>query len=155
MCTVLLPPGDNPITVSKYITSHHIIYHIISYHIISHHISYHIISYHISYHIISHHIISYHIISYHISYHITSYHISYHIISYHIIKKKTNALTSLLSDPSCHKLRLKSCFNPQTGCVCVWGGVELCPCGQHSCVHSSCYGIQMNEYVELVVDYIN
>jgi len=31
MCTVLLPPGDNPIAVNKYIIS----YHIISYHIIS------------------------------------------------------------------------------------------------------------------------
>jgi len=44
MCTVLLPPGDNPIAVNKYIVSYHIIsYHIILYHIIS----YHIISYHI------------------------------------------------------------------------------------------------------------
>ena len=46
MCTVLLPPGDNPIVVNKYIISYHIIYHI-------YHIIYHIISYHISYHIIS------------------------------------------------------------------------------------------------------
>jgi membrane-associated HD superfamily phosphohydrolase len=38
MCTALLPPGDNPIAVNKYIisyiTSHHISYHV-SYHIIS------------------------------------------------------------------------------------------------------------------------
>ena len=45
MCTVLLPPGVNPIAV-KYIISYHISYHIISYHIISYHIiSYHIILY--------------------------------------------------------------------------------------------------------------
>jgi len=49
MCTVLLPPGANPIAVKN-----------ISYHIISY-----IISYHIIYHIISHHITSHHIISYH------------------------------------------------------------------------------------------
>jgi len=87
MCTVVLPPGVNPIAV-KYIMSCIISYHIISYHIISYHI--------ISYHIISYHIISYHIISYHISYHIISYHIisyhiyiiSYHIVSYHIISIK-------------------------------------------------------------------
>ena len=41
MCTVLLPPGDNPIAVNKYVISYYIIYHIIP------HISYHIIS---SYH---------------------------------------------------------------------------------------------------------
>lgn len=35
------------------------------------------------------------------------------------------------------------------------GEVKLCPCGQRSCVHSSCYGIQMNEYGELVVEYIS
>jgi len=85
MCTVLLPPGVNPIVVkyiSYYIVSYS--YHI-SYHI--HYISYHIyIIYHISYHI---HYISY-IISYtlYIIYHIIYiiYHISYHIhyISYHI-----------------------------------------------------------------------
>ena len=41
ICTVLLPPGVNPIAVDKY----HIIssYHIISYHIISYHIIYRII----------------------------------------------------------------------------------------------------------------
>ena len=68
MCTVLMPPGGNPIAVKYiiYIVSYRITY-IISYHIIS-------------YHIISYHIISYHIISYHI--------ISYHIISYHIISSK-------------------------------------------------------------------
>jgi len=45
MCTVLIPPGDNPIALNKYIISYHITsYHIISYHIIS----YHIISYHIT-----------------------------------------------------------------------------------------------------------
>ena len=49
MCTVLLPPGGNPIAV-KYI------------------ISYHIVSYHIIYHIVSYHILSYHIISYHINF---------------------------------------------------------------------------------------
>ena len=94
VCKCVLPPGDNPTVVIKYI-SYIISYHIISYHIISYHIiSYHIISYHIiSYHIISYHIISYLIISYHIIYriisYIVSYHISYHIISciisYHII----------------------------------------------------------------------
>ena len=31
MCTALLPPGDDPITVNKYIISYYIIYHIISY----------------------------------------------------------------------------------------------------------------------------
>jgi len=46
MCTVLLPPGVNPIAV-KYI-SHHIIYHIIYY--ISHHIVHHIILYITPYH---------------------------------------------------------------------------------------------------------
>jgi hypothetical protein len=52
-CVCLLPPGDNPITVNKYIISYHIIsYHIISYHIISYHIIYYII-YHIIYYIIS------------------------------------------------------------------------------------------------------
>ena len=41
MCTVLLPPGVDPIAVT-YIISYHIIsYHIISYHIISYTISYH------------------------------------------------------------------------------------------------------------------
>jgi hypothetical protein len=29
MCTVLLPPGDNPTAVNKYIVSYHISYHII------------------------------------------------------------------------------------------------------------------------------
>jgi hypothetical protein len=53
VCKCVLPPGDNPIAVNKYIISY-IIYIIISYHI-----SYHIISYHISYH------------TYHISYHIS------------------------------------------------------------------------------------
>ena len=80
MCTVLLPPGVNPIPVNKYIirdVSYHIIYHIISYHISYHSISYIITSYHIS-----HHMISYHIIYYIIC--ITSYHIPYHITSYHI-----------------------------------------------------------------------
>ena len=104
MCTVLLPPGDNPIAVNKYIIyrniSCHISCHIISYHVISYHIvSYLIISYHtISCHIyiyhvipyhISYHIIPYHVISYHISYlvipYIISYSIPYHIITYHII----------------------------------------------------------------------
>jgi hypothetical protein len=47
MCTVLLPPGDNPLAVNKYIIS----YHIISYHIISYHITYHITSYHNSSHL--------------------------------------------------------------------------------------------------------
>jgi len=79
--------------VNKYITSHHISYHILSY-IIYHIISYiihNIISYPIIYHIISyiiHNIISYpiiyHILSYIISYPI-SYIISYHILSYHIL----------------------------------------------------------------------
>jgi len=35
MCTVLLPPGVNPIAVNKYITSHHIISYTILYYIIS------------------------------------------------------------------------------------------------------------------------
>jgi hypothetical protein len=53
MCTVLLPPGVNPIAVNKYIM-YHISYHVIIYHIITHHIiSYIISSYHIIYHIIS------------------------------------------------------------------------------------------------------
>jgi hypothetical protein len=75
MCTVLLPPGGNPIVVNKYIS-----YHVMSYHII---IIYHIM-YHIMYHII--YIISYHIM-YHITYHMyhIMYHIIYHIISYHTI----------------------------------------------------------------------
>jgi hypothetical protein len=38
MCTVLLPPGVNPIVVNKYIISYHISYHILSYHITSYHI---------------------------------------------------------------------------------------------------------------------
>ena len=33
MCTVLLPPGDNPIAVNKYIISYHVMGHIISYHV--------------------------------------------------------------------------------------------------------------------------
>jgi hypothetical protein len=71
---------------------------------------------------------------------------------YGVIKKKTKALTSLLYGPSCHKLPLKGCYNSLLG----WGwGVKRYPCGQHSCVHSSCHGIQMNEYGELVVEYIN
>ena len=37
-CTVLLPPGVNPISVNKYISYHIVSYHIISYHIISYHI---------------------------------------------------------------------------------------------------------------------
>ena len=57
VCKGVLPPGDNPTAVNKYIMSYIVSYHIISYHIISYHI--------ISYHIISYHIISYHIISYH------------------------------------------------------------------------------------------
>jgi hypothetical protein len=82
MCTVLLPPGGNPIAV-KYIIS----YHIISYHIVSYHIIY--IIYHILYHITSH--VSYRI-SYIISYRITSYHaMSYHITSYHIITIKLSS----------------------------------------------------------------
>ena len=36
MCTVLLPLGDNPIAVNKYIISYHISYNL-SYHIISYH----------------------------------------------------------------------------------------------------------------------
>jgi len=76
-CTVLLPPGVNPVAVNKYIISYHLSYHL-SY--IYHITSYHIVSYIISY-IVSYHIISYHI-SYRIIYHIISYHISY--ISYHI-----------------------------------------------------------------------
>jgi len=88
MCTVLLPPGDNPTAVNKYI-SYHISY-IISYtSYISYHTSYIIsyisyisyIIYHIIYHII-HHI-------YHTSY-ITSYIISY-IMSYLIIYHKTSS----------------------------------------------------------------
>jgi hypothetical protein len=80
MCTVLLPPGVNPIAV-KYIISYiYIISHIIYIYIISY-ITYHIshiiyISYHIS------HIIY---ISYHISHIIYIYHIIYHIYIYHII----------------------------------------------------------------------
>jgi hypothetical protein len=47
MCTVLLPPGVNPIVV-KYIISYIISYHTISHHTIPYHtISYHIIPYHI------------------------------------------------------------------------------------------------------------
>jgi len=108
MCTVLLPPGDNPIAVNKYIISYHTIsyhipyhiyhsYHIIyisSYHIVSYtilyitsysyHISYHTISYHIPYYISYHIHIIYHIIPYRIIYHII-YYISYHI---HIIYRK-------------------------------------------------------------------
>jgi len=43
VCKCVLPSGENPIAVNKYI----ILYHSISYHIISYHIiSYHIISYH-------------------------------------------------------------------------------------------------------------
>jgi len=95
MCTVLLPPGVNPIAVNKYVSNHihHIascitsyiisytIYRITSYHIITYII--YIISYIISYivlYIVSY--IIYHI--YHIIYLIISiiYHISYHIIPY-------------------------------------------------------------------------
>jgi hypothetical protein len=36
MCTVLLPPGDNPIAVTKYIISYNIIYHITSHHTTPH-----------------------------------------------------------------------------------------------------------------------
>ena len=85
MCTVLLPMGDNPIAVDKYIISY-----IISYHIMSYHISHNVVSHHIIYHIMSYIILSYHIV-YRIIYHVISYHISYHIsyitsyISYHII----------------------------------------------------------------------
>jgi hypothetical protein len=96
MCTVLLPPGVNPIAV-KYIISYIISYHIMSchvmschampyhiiYHIIYHVMSYHIISYHISYHVMSCHVISY------IIYHVMSYHIIYRIISYHTFYKCT------------------------------------------------------------------
>ena len=74
-CTVLLPPGVNPIAVNKYIVSCHIIYHVISY----------IISYIISYHVMSCHIIYINHIIYHISYHVMSYIIyamSYHIYIY-------------------------------------------------------------------------
>ena len=51
LCTVLLPPGVNPIVVNKHIiyhirSDHNILHYIISYHIISH-----IIPYHITYHI--------------------------------------------------------------------------------------------------------
>jgi len=56
VCKCVLPPGDNPIAVNKYITSYHNIYHISSHHIIYHNITYiiyHIISYRIIYHIIS------------------------------------------------------------------------------------------------------
>ena len=86
MCTVLLPPGVNPIAVNKYIIS----YYIISYHTSYHHVIYHvmssrIVSYHITY--ISYHIISYHI-SYHIIYRILSYHIISYIVSYHIQRSK-------------------------------------------------------------------
>jgi hypothetical protein len=52
MCTVLLPPGVNPIAVNKHIISYTIYYNI---YIISCHI-YHITSYHIIYRIISYHI---------------------------------------------------------------------------------------------------
>jgi hypothetical protein len=41
-CKCVLPPGDNPIAVNKYIISYHIISYIILYHIVL----YHIISYH-------------------------------------------------------------------------------------------------------------
>ena len=54
MCTVLLPPCDNPMAVNKYI------------------MSYHIMSYHIIYHIVSHYIISY-IISYQTLFHLIYY----------------------------------------------------------------------------------
>ena len=70
MCTVLLPPGSNPIAV-KYIISHHII------------------SYHISYRIIAYHIISYHNIYHIISYHSIAYIISYHIISTSQLRQPT------------------------------------------------------------------
>jgi hypothetical protein len=49
LCTVLLPPGVNPITVNKYIISCHIIYRIISYRIVSYIITYRVLSYIISY----------------------------------------------------------------------------------------------------------
>jgi len=49
VCKCVLPPGDNPIAVNKYIISYH---HIILYHILYHIISYHIESYYILYHII-------------------------------------------------------------------------------------------------------
>ena len=80
MCTVLLPPGGNPIAVNKYIS-----------YIISFHVSYRIVSY-----IISHRIISYHIISYHI--------ISYHIISYqsYIINALSTPTLLLRPDGLCH-----------------------------------------------------
>ena len=85
VCKCVLPPGDHPFSVNKYIISYiisYIIYHyrIVSYiiYIILYDISY--IIYHISYQIISY--IIYHVsyIVYHISYII--YHISY--IIYHI-----------------------------------------------------------------------
>jgi hypothetical protein len=106
VCKCVLPPGDNPIAVNKYINiiSYYIISnHIISYQTISYHIKpYHIKPYHISYqtissyqtksylikpyHNISNLIISNQTISYHIKpYHIISNHIiSYQTISYHI-----------------------------------------------------------------------
>jgi len=82
MCTVLLPPGVNPVPV-KYIISYQIIYQIISY-IVSYQIIYHIISYQIISYIISYQIIYQiiYIISNHIVYHIISNHISYYIKSY-------------------------------------------------------------------------
>jgi len=69
VCKCILPPGDNPIAVNKYIIYH--IYRIISCII---YITY-ILSYIVPYHVIYH-------ISYHISDHI-SYHTIYHI--YHIL----------------------------------------------------------------------
>ena len=111
MCTVLQPPGVNPIAVNNI---YHIIYRIISYHIISYHI--------ISYHIISYHIISYHIISY-IIYHISHriiYHISHRII-YHISHRIIYRVTSC--HVSCHVM---SCHVVTRSCnVCTFSAVLL------------------------------
>jgi len=77
VCKCVLPPGDNPNAVNKYIISHHISYHISLYHIIWY-IIYHIISYHIiSYHIISYHIVCYRVVSYLI--------VSCRVVSYRVV----------------------------------------------------------------------
>ena len=91
MCTVLLPPGVNPIAVNKYIIYHisyTISYHLMSWHVMSCRVvSCRVVSCHVmSCHVILYYIILYRIVSYIISCHVVSYHISYHIItSYHII----------------------------------------------------------------------
>jgi len=101
MCTVLLPPGVNPIAVNKYIISYITSHRIVSYRIISY-------------------IISYHITSYIISYHITSYIISYHI-SYQILPSEEGRC-ALRGD--C----LFVCFSRSSDCVVVV--VTRLPAGQ-------------------------